>query len=106
MNSPADRAIATAMEGKRASYTWPTKEAARVLNMHVNKVNQWWGANRDKLIELYVAMPGETAAEFLMIIAAGERERARRGAPAASSPLTTPTTRAGGATAASAPFRR
>jgi hypothetical protein len=73
-----ERAIASIREDRRSDYMWDTAEAANVLSVHPNKFHAWWYRTREKLIELFIADPGNTATELLSIIAAGEAERQRR----------------------------
>jgi hypothetical protein len=72
---PIEEAIASIMEDRRADYCWPTKEASRVLGIHPNKVSTWWYANRRKLIALAEAMPNETAAELMRVMAQAQSAR-------------------------------
>lgn len=76
-----EQQIRSITEDRRAGYGWETKTAARAINLHVNKVGQWWYPTRAKLIELYVAMPAETTLELMSIITEAEAERQRRASP-------------------------
>jgi hypothetical protein len=76
-----ERAIASIREDRRADYLWNTDAAAHALGIHPNRFHDWWYRTREKLIALCDADPGNTAAEFLAIIAAAEAERQRRQGP-------------------------
>ena len=80
MLSPIDRFVASITEDLRRDYLWETKRASQVLRLHPNKVSTWWYGNRAKLMELAIAMPGETAAELMGVLARAESERQRRAA--------------------------
>lgn len=76
---PIERRIASITEDRRASYLWDTKVAAEALNIQPNRFGEWWLRTRGKLIDLFMAQPGETAAELAALIAtaaaAAENER-------------------------------
>jgi hypothetical protein len=78
MPTQVERAIASITEDRRASYLFSTKTAADAVGCHPNKFNDWWQRTRSKLIDLYVAQPGELAAELAALIAMAEAERQRR----------------------------
>jgi hypothetical protein len=71
-------AVSAIREDRRADYLFHTKSAADALNIHPNKFGDWWFRTREKLIDLYVACPGELAAELAALIAMAEAERQRR----------------------------
>lgn len=73
-----ERALAQITEDRRAQYLFHTKTAADAVGCHPNKFNDWYQRNKAKLIELYIAQPGETAAEMAALIAQAESERQRR----------------------------
>lgn len=78
MSTTIERRVRSIMEDRRTDYIWPTKAAAQAVGCVPNKFSDWFSRTRAKLTELYVAMPGETAAELATIIARGEAERKRR----------------------------
>jgi hypothetical protein len=73
-----ERAIALITEDRRATYLFNTKAAAEAVGCHPNKFNDWWQRTQQKLIELYIAQPGELAAEMAGLIALAEAERQQR----------------------------
>lgn len=73
-----ERAIASITEDRRADYLFDTKTAAEAVGCHPNKFNDWWQRTRSKLIDLYIAQPGQLAAELAALIALAESERQRR----------------------------
>jgi len=73
-----DNFIAALTADRRAPYLFHTKTAADAVGCHPNKFSDWYQRNRAKLIELYIAQPGETAAEMAALIAVAEAERQRR----------------------------
>ena len=73
-----DAKLASIKEDRRADYLFDTKVAARALGCHPNKFHDWWYRTRGKLHDLYLAQPGELAAEFASIIASAEAERQGR----------------------------
>jgi len=73
-----ERRIGSITEDRRADYLFDTQRAADALHVHPNRFHDWWYRTHGKLLDLYIAQPGETAAEFMAIIAAGEAERQRR----------------------------
>lgn len=73
-----ERAIASITEDRRADYLFHTKTASEAVGCHPNKFNDWWQRTRSKLIDLYVAQPGQLAAELAAMIAMAESERERR----------------------------
>lgn len=68
---PIERALASIREDRRADYLWPTKTAAEAVGCVPNKFNDWWQRTESKLLALFVACPGETAAELAAICAKG-----------------------------------
>lgn len=80
--TPIQRRIASITEDRRADYLFDTKAAAAALGVHPNKFSDWWFRTRGKLIELYQAQPGQTAAELAVILAEAHREQAKQAAPA------------------------
>ena len=76
--SPIQRKVAAITEDRRASYLFNTKTASDAVGCHPNKFNDWWSRSKSKLIELYIAQPGETAAELAALIALAEAERQHR----------------------------
>lgn len=73
-----DQKIASITEDRRASYLFTTKIASDAVGCHPNKFNDWWSRTRGKLVDLYIAQPGELAAELAALIASAEQERQRR----------------------------
>jgi hypothetical protein len=67
-------------DDRRADYLFNTKVAAEAVGCHPNKFADWWFRSRAKLIDLFVAQPGETAAELAALIAMAAAERERRAA--------------------------
>jgi hypothetical protein len=90
--SQIDRAVAAITEDRRASYLFSTKQAAMAVGCHPNKFMDWWGRTQRKLIALYLAQPGETAAELMAIVATAEAQRVASCLPtsAASASATSP----------------
>ena len=80
---PVEQAINSLTDGRRATWLWDTKLAASAVGCVPNKFGDWWGRTEDKLIELFVAMPGETAAELAALFAKAEMVRQQRQAEAA-----------------------
>ena len=78
MRSPIDRVIASITEDLRRDYLWDPLAASRATHLHPNKFGTWWYATRGKLIDLFVLMPGETAAELAFLLAIAEQERQRQ----------------------------
>ncbi len=76
--SPIQRRVAAITEDRRASYLFDTKTASDAVGCHPNKFNDWWQRTQQKLIELYIAQPGELAAEMAGLIALAEAERQQR----------------------------
>jgi hypothetical protein len=76
--SAIEQRIRSITEDRRASYLFDTKTAAAAVACVPNKFNDWWTRTKRKLIELYIAQPGELAAEIAALIAAAEAERQRR----------------------------
>jgi len=76
--STIERQVASIREDRRADYLFDTKRAAEAVRCHPNKFHARWYRTRDWLVELYVAQPGELAAELMAIVAQGEAERQRR----------------------------
>jgi hypothetical protein len=74
-----ERTIASITEDRRAGYLFDTKVVAHALRCHPNKFHARWYRTRDWLIELFIAQPGETAAEFAALAAQALAERQRRG---------------------------
>jgi phosphoribosylcarboxyaminoimidazole (NCAIR) mutase len=72
------RAIDAIREDRRADYLWDTDVVSKALHVHPNKFSDWWYRTRDKLIDLMIAQPGQTAAELAALIASAEAERSRR----------------------------
>ncbi len=72
--------LAEVKEDLRRDYLWDPGTAAAACHLHPNKFGTWWYATRGKLIELFVSMPGETAAELAMVLAIAEQERQSRSA--------------------------
>lgn len=62
----------------RTDYLFETKRAAAALQITPNKFGDWQRRTWDKLEELYIDQPGETAAELMALIARAEAERQRR----------------------------
>ena len=50
--------------------------AARAAGCEPNKFSDWWYRSRRKLRALFLAMPGETAAELMAICVEGAEEQA------------------------------
>ena len=50
---------------------WDTKQAAKCLNIHPNKFEDWWGRTEAKLLQLMADMPGETSAMLAVVVARG-----------------------------------
>lgn len=65
-------------EDRRADYLFPTKTASEAVGCHPNKFGDWWARTHSKLIALYLACPGELAAELAALIALAESQRQRR----------------------------
>lgn len=78
MQSRIEQAVRSVTEDRRASYLFDTKTAAEAVGCHPRKFNDWWQRSRSKLIDLYIAQPGELAAELAALIAMAEVERQRR----------------------------
>ena len=73
-----ERAIASITEDRRASYLFDTKAAAEAVGCHPNKFADWWTHTHHKLLSLYLAQPGELAAELAALIALAEAVRQRQ----------------------------
>lgn len=65
-------------EDRRADYLFDTKLAAEAVGCHPNKFGDWYYRTKRKLEALADVQPGQTAAEFLGIIANAEARRQRR----------------------------
>jgi hypothetical protein len=78
--SQVGRAIATIREDRRADYLFDTKIAADAVGCVPNKFGDWWFRSRSKLIDLFAAQPGATAAELAAICAEGAELLERRNA--------------------------
>lgn len=87
MHMTIEARVASITEDRRASYLFNTKAAAEAVGCHPNKFNDWWRRTVDKLIELYIAQPGQLAAELASLIALAEAERQRREAARPTPPL-------------------
>ncbi len=70
--------LAAITEDHRAPYLFQTKIAADAVGCHPNKFNDWWQRSRRKLIDLYLAQPGELAAELAVLIAEANVIRQQR----------------------------
>lgn len=77
--SSIDQKIGSIREDRRADYLFDTQVAADAVGCHPNKFSDWWYRTRGKLTDLFVAQPGETAAELAALIAQGQAERDRQG---------------------------
>ncbi len=75
---PIEKKIVSITEDRRASYLFVTATAADAVGCHPNKFNDWWQRTKGKLIDLYIAQPGELAAELAAMIALAEAERQSR----------------------------
>lgn len=76
--SSIEQAVRSITEDRRADYLFDTKTASAAVQCHPNKFNDWWQRTNRKLIELYIAQPGQLAAELAALIALAEAERQRR----------------------------
>jgi hypothetical protein len=72
---PISVRLAAITEDRRASYLFDTKTAAEAVGCVPTKFNDWWQRSRRKLIDLYLAQPGELAAELATLIAEAEMLR-------------------------------
>jgi len=63
---------------RRADWLFDTKAAADAVGCHPRKFGDWWHRTQAKLIELYIAQPGQLAAEVAAIFARAEAERQKR----------------------------
>lgn len=78
MQQPIDVEIDAATEGMRARHGWNAARAARITNLHPNRVTTWWASVESRLIDLYVDQPAETSGMLGLLLAKGEAERRRR----------------------------
>jgi hypothetical protein len=78
MTHRIERFVGSVTEDRRTDYLFPTKAAADAVGCHPNKYGDWWRRTREKLTALAVAMPAETAAELMGVLAQGAAERERR----------------------------
>lgn len=74
-----EQAVRSIMEDHRANWLFDTKRASAAVQCHPRKFGDWWLRTQRKLIELYIAQPGQLAAELAALIALAESERQRRG---------------------------
>lgn len=72
------RALAAITEDRRTPYLFNTKAASDAVGCVPNKFGDWWARTRGKLIDLYIAQPGELAVEFAALIAEAESHRQSR----------------------------
>lgn len=76
-----EQAVRSITEDRRADWLFDTKRAAAAVECHPRKFGDWWLRTQRKLIELYIAQPGQLAAELAALIALAEAERQRRTEP-------------------------
>ncbi len=81
MVSAIERRVHSITEDRRSDWLWDTKSASEAVGCHPNKFGDWIQRTRRKFIELYIAQPGETAAELVSLIALAEVERKKRTQP-------------------------
>jgi hypothetical protein len=67
--------LAAIREDCRTDYLFDTKIAANAVGWHPNKFGFWWFKTKRMLIQLYLAQPGELAAELAALIAEAEMLR-------------------------------
>ncbi len=72
------KAISSITEDRRADYLFDSQIAADAVGCPRRKFNDWWQRTKGKLIDLYIAQPGELAAELAAMIALAEAERQSR----------------------------
>jgi len=72
---------------QRADYLFDTKTAAVAVGCHPNKFGDWWRRTEGKLIDLYIACPGELAAELAAMIARAEAKRQSRATSNQAAPV-------------------
>jgi hypothetical protein len=70
--------LAALTEDRRANYLFQTKIAADAVGCHPRKFPDWWYRTKPKLTELYIAQPGELAAELAVLIAEAEAVKQQR----------------------------
>ena len=60
---------------RRASYLFDTKVIATALDVHPNRVSDWWYRTKEKLRKVAKVQPGQLAAEMAVIFAEAEMDR-------------------------------
>lgn len=48
---------------------WTDKELSQATGLHANKAGAWWASTEERLIQLYLLFPGETAAALAILTA-------------------------------------
>lgn len=69
MSSTIEQLLAEAMDGQRASHPFNTKDAARTLQVHENRVGDWANRTEAKLTALARTQPRAVAVFCLRILA-------------------------------------
>ncbi|MGB7156679.1 MAG: hypothetical protein WBD40_01355 [Tepidisphaeraceae bacterium] len=85
--SAIEQKVRSITEDRRGDWLFDTKLASDAVGCHPRKFGDWWGRTTSKLIELYIAQPGQLAAELAVLIARAEAERQRRDAAKPTPPL-------------------
>lgn len=70
-------ALKSLTKDRRSEYLWDTKEAAKALGVHENKLGDWVYRTRQKIKDLYRAQPGETAIQINVWLAEAASEMAQ-----------------------------